>query len=182
MGGFKRIFCKFLLKLVFFYIIITLVECEKGGLAMINKNLIMKFMAIFLNISIILSFASFTLAAGIFNDTEMHTKDDGETSQVEDDDSARNGPVAIPEDVVITLTKVTRILLIIGSAVCIGKIIHIGILFVTSSAVDKSNAKQALFPWLIGAFICFGAATIGSAIINIFMGAFGERVPNVLEY
>lgn len=66
------------------------------------------------------------------------------------------------------LTEITEVLLIIGAGVCIAKVIHIGILYVTSSAVDKSNAKMAILPWLIGTFLCFGAAVIGPAIINIF--------------
>ena len=63
------------------------------------------------------------------------------------------------------LTEITEVLLIIGAGVCIAKVIHIGILYVTSSAVDKSNAKMAI---LIGTFLCFGAAVIGPAIIEIF--------------
>ena len=67
-----------------------------------------------------------------------------------------------------TLIEITQILLLVGAAVCVGKVIHIGILYVTSSAVDKSNAKQAILPWLIGTFVCFGAATIGGYIVNVF--------------
>lgn len=66
------------------------------------------------------------------------------------------------------LTEITEVLLIIGAGVCIAKVIHIGILYVTSSAVDKSNAKMAILPWLVGTFLCFGAAVIGPAIIEIF--------------
>ncbi len=79
--------------------------------------------------------------------------------------------VAVPEEVRTTLVNITKILLLVGTAVCIGKIIHIGILYVTSTAVDKSNAKQALLPWILGTIICFGAATIGGAIIKIFEDA-----------
>lgn len=78
--------------------------------------------------------------------------------------------VTVPPEVQTTLTDITRILLLIGSAVCIGKIIHIGILYLTSTAVEKSHAKEALLPWILGTIICFGAATIGGAIINIFNG------------
>lgn len=79
-----------------------------------------------------------------------------------------DGGVTVPEEVQTTLTEITRILLLIASAVCIGKIIHIGILYLTSTAVEKSHAKEALLPWILGTIICFGAATIGGAIIKIF--------------
>lgn len=75
--------------------------------------------------------------------------------------------VTIDDTVTGTLTEITRILLLVGAGVCIGKVIHIGILYVTSSAADKSNAKMALMPWLIGTFVCFGAATIGGYIISL---------------
>ena len=65
------------------------------------------------------------------------------------------------------LTEITQVLLVIAGGACVAKIIHIGILYVTSSAADKSNAKMALLPWIVGTFLCFGAATIGPAIINI---------------
>ena len=88
--------------------------------------------------------------------------------------------ITVPSVVENTLTKITNILLLIGTAVCIGKIIHIGILFVMSSAVDKSTAKQAIMPWVIGVIVCFGAATVGGAIIELFMNS---GVPNgVLDY
>ena len=89
--------------------------------------------------------------------------------------------VVIPSDVEETLTKVTRILLLLGTAVCIGKIIHIGVLYLTATAMEKSQAKQAILPWIIGTVICFGAATIGGAIIKIFTE--GNILPSdVLSY
>ena len=89
----------------------------------------------------------------------------------------------MPGEVKTTLTDLTSILLLIGTAVCIGKVIHIGILYLTSTAMDKSTAKQAILPWLLGTIICFGASTIGSAIINIFQDALeGAGVGNVLDY
>lgn len=65
------------------------------------------------------------------------------------------------------LTDVTEVLLTVAGLVCVGKLIHIGILYMTSSAVEKSNAKAAAFPWLIGTIVCFGAAWIGGSIIQI---------------
>lgn len=66
------------------------------------------------------------------------------------------------------LTEILVVLLGVSGAVCVGKLIHIGILYMTSSAVDKSNAKSAVLPWLIGTIVCFGAAWIGPWIIDIF--------------
>lgn len=84
------------------------------------------------------------------------------------------GDVAVPEEVVGTLENITKILLLIGTAVCIGKVIHIGILYLTSTAMEKSMAKQAILPWIIGTIVCFGAATIGGAIIKLFV----DQVPS----
>lgn len=75
------------------------------------------------------------------------------------------------------LTEVTEVLLVVAGLACVGKLIHIGILYLTSSAVDKSNAKSAVLPWLIGTIVCFGAAWIGSTIINII-----KIDKDVLEY
>lgn len=66
------------------------------------------------------------------------------------------------------LTDILKVLLGLGGAVCVGKLIHIGILYMTSSAVDKSNAKAAVFPWIVGTIVCFGADWIGPMIINLF--------------
>ena len=75
------------------------------------------------------------------------------------------------------LTEITQVLLIIAGGACVGKIIHIGILYVMSSAADKSTAKTALLPWIVGTCLCFGAAAIGPSIIGIF-----QTDKNVLEY
>lgn len=75
------------------------------------------------------------------------------------------------------LTDIVGVLLLVAAGVCIAKVIHIGILFVTSSAVEKSNAKMAVLPWLIGTFLCFGAAVIGPWIISIF-----QITDDVLSY
>ena len=77
------------------------------------------------------------------------------------------------------LVEVTQVLLIVAAGICVGKVIHIGILYVSSVAADKSNAKSAILPWLVGTFLCFGAAVIGPAIIDIFKS---DLPTNVLEY
>ena len=52
-------------------------------------------------------------------------------------------------------------------------------MYTMSSANEKSNAKMALIPWVVGAIVCFGAATIGGTVINII----GSGMPNdVLGY
>lgn len=78
------------------------------------------------------------------------------------------------------LTDITSVLLTVAGLVCVGKLIHIGILYMTSSAAEKSNAKSAALPWLIGTIVCFAAATIGKAIINIIGGDLMNK--DVLEY
>ena len=84
--------------------------------------------------------------------------------------------ITVPGEVQERLVEITRILLLIGTAVCIGKLIHIGILYVTSTAAERSNAKQAVLPWIIGTVVCFGAATIGEWIINLFLGLLPNKV------
>ena len=82
------------------------------------------------------------------------------------------------EEVTGPLKEITQVLLLVAAGVCIGKVIHIGILYVMSSAMDKSNAKMAILPWLIGTFLCFGAAVIGPAIINVFSEGLPDGVLN----
>lgn len=65
------------------------------------------------------------------------------------------------------LKEVVEILLSIAGCVCLGKFIHIGIIFLTAGAAEKSNAKMALVPWLVGTIVCFGASWIGGTIISI---------------
>ena len=89
------------------------------------------------------------------------------------------GSVTLGGEVIDVLEEVTQILLVVAGGVCVGKVIHIGILYVSSVAADKSNAKSAILPWLIGTFVCFGAAIIGPAIIGIFSS--GAKA-NVLDY
>lgn len=87
---------------------------------------------------------------------------------------------SVDSSVTGTLTEITQIILIIGAGVCIGKCIQIGIMYVMSSANEKSNAKMAMIPWIIGTIVCFGAATIGKFIINTIGGSNIDRP--VLDY
>lgn len=90
---------------------------------------------------------------------------------------AGDGGIVLDEEVTQNLTEITQVLLIIGAGVCIAKCIHIGILYTMSSAAEKSNAKSAMLPWIIGTIVCFGAATIGSFVINTL-----KITGNVLDY
>lgn len=65
------------------------------------------------------------------------------------------------------LVEVVDLLLTVAGCVCLGKLIHIGILFLTAGVAEKSNAKMALIPWIIGTIVCFGASWIGSTIIDV---------------
>ena len=78
-----------------------------------------------------------------------------------------------------TLRKIASYLLWIGAAVCIGKLVHIGIMYIMSSAEGKSSAKSAFLPWLIGAILLSSFAAIGGGIIKIFMET--ELGGNVLD-
>ena len=76
------------------------------------------------------------------------------------------------------LQEVATVLLVIGGLVCVGKLIQIGIMFMMVSVDQKSQAKTAALPWLIGTIVCFGAPWIGNLIINIL----DTRKENVLDY
>lgn len=67
-----------------------------------------------------------------------------------------------------TVGEIISILFWIACLVCVGKIIHIGILYVTTGIEGKSKAKGALLPWLIGVFVCVTFATLGTAIMDLF--------------
>ena len=49
-----------------------------------------------------------------------------------------------------TILEIMGILFGVGIAVAVGKMMHIGIKFMTSTATKKSDAKDALLPWAIG--------------------------------
>lgn len=65
------------------------------------------------------------------------------------------------------LTEVASVLLVIGGLVCIGKLVQIGIMYMMTSVDQKSQAKTAILPWLVGTIVCFGAAWIGRGIIKM---------------
>lgn len=83
----------------------------------------------------------------------------------------------ISGELATTLGEIISILFWIACFACTIKILHIGILYMTTSVEGKSKAKGALLPWLIGAFICVTFATIGPAIMDLFYTG-----KDVLEY
>lgn len=101
----------------------------------------------------------------------------GRTFGTADDSKTENDP--LDDDGVMTiLNRVATLLFWIAGGVCIGKCIHIGILYVVGTASDRSNAKAAVLPWLIGAIICFGFQFIGSMIIKII----DPNIKDVTDY
>lgn len=91
------------------------------------------------------------------------------------------GVYAAEEDTVYgILEEVAQVLFVIAGLLCLGKLIQIGIMYMTSSAVEKSQAKSALMPWLAGTVIAFGASWIGPAIIKLIANGFEDQGP--LDY
>ena len=54
------------------------------------------------------------------------------------------------EGVYGTINQIMNLLFGVGLAVAVGKMMHIGIKFMTTTATKKSDAKDALLPWAIG--------------------------------
>jgi type IV secretory pathway VirB2 component (pilin) len=79
-----------------------------------------------------------------------------------------------------SLGEILWVLTLIGEAVCLGKCIQIGWMFIVGSIQDKARAKEALLPWIVGAFILFGASWLGPLIINTLGNGFLGR--DVLTY
>ncbi len=50
-----------------------------------------------------------------------------------------------------TMRTIIGILFMVGILVSIGKMMHIGIKYITTSAGGRGSAKEALLPWFIGA-------------------------------
>ncbi|MBR4111097.1 MAG: hypothetical protein IKK43_05370 [Clostridia bacterium] len=67
-----------------------------------------------------------------------------------------------------TLGNIISIMFWIACVACTIKIIHIGILYITTGVEGKSKAKGALLPWVIGVAICMTFATLGPAIMDLF--------------
>ena len=74
------------------------------------------------------------------------------------------------EGVYGTIGEIMSILLWLGFAIAIAKMMQIGVMFIIGGGSGKSNAKNALIPWVIGAMVCALFGTIGPFIINAIMG------------
>ena len=74
----------------------------------------------------------------------------------------------ISGDLAETLGEIISILFWFACFGCTIKLLHIGILYMTTSVEGKSKAKGAMIPWLVGAFICVTFATVGPWIMDLF--------------
>lgn len=52
-----------------------------------------------------------------------------------------------------TLREIIGILLLIGVGISIIKMMHIGIKYLTQPAGGRSNAKESIIPWFVGAVV-----------------------------
>jgi hypothetical protein len=66
-----------------------------------------------------------------------------------------------------TLKTIMAILFWAGCALAVFKAIHIGIKFIMTPAPGKSDAKEAIMPWAIGAFILAAGGIISPWIIGV---------------
>ena len=97
---------------------------------------------------IISNFLTFSILFSMFINTVVYATGDAEVDKI--------------------LIDVAEILLTVAGLACVGKLIQIGIKYMMTAAEEKSNAKMALLPWLIGTIVCFGAAWIGKTVVGIF--------------
>ena len=90
-------------------------------------------------------------------------------SQINPDDYKSSGPtVEDVEDMYTFGGSIAGIIQIVGTAVSIGTMIIIGIRYVISSADEKAEYKERMFPYFIGAVLLFGASTIVNIAYNMF--------------
>lgn len=82
----------------------------------------------------------------------------------------------VPAGIMSVLGKITDVLAIIASTVCLFKLIQIGIMYMLTGANEKSNAKTAILPWLIGTIVCVGYVTIGNSVIEMIKGGSGGGI------
>jgi len=80
------------------------------------------------------------------------------------------------EGVFGTIQEIIGILSWVGFAIAVAKMMQIGIMYLMGAAKSKNDAKTALMPWLVGAFICAAFGTVGPWIIGTLMSGSGEGV------
>lgn len=153
----------------------------------------------YLNIFLVLLLI-FTLNSGVINATEGQTEggspqtftqetentagtfEPGDLSEAEvvqgsgNTGNSGNATVHAPTEVIGILNQITNILAVIAGFVCLFKIIQIGIMFLLTGANERSNAKTALLPWIIGTAVCGGYIVLGNAVISIMQSASGGGI------
>ena len=67
-----------------------------------------------------------------------------------------------------TSNTVYNILFTIAVVLAFGVGMIIGIQFIVASVDEKAKYKETLMPYLIGAFLVFGASAIGKIVYNLF--------------
>ena len=70
-----------------------------------------------------------------------------------------------------TISQIMGVLAWLGFAIALFKIMQIGIMLMLGAGKSKSDAKTALIPWLIGAFVCVTFGTVGPWIISLIIGS-----------
>lgn len=73
-----------------------------------------------------------------------------------------------------SINEIAGILGAVAGFVCVGKCIHIGILFLLGTVQDKAKAKDAFIVWFIGAIICAGYLVIGQWVIGLVGSGAGD--------
>ena len=80
------------------------------------------------------------------------------------------------EGVYGTIQEIIGVLSFLGFAIAVGKMMQIGIMYLMGAAKSKNDAKSALIPWVVGAFICAAFGTIGPWVIGTLMSGSGGSV------
>lgn len=75
-----------------------------------------------------------------------------------------------PSGVYKTLVDIMSIMAGVGVVICVAKLMHIGIKFITQPAGGRSNAKESLLPWFIGAMVLATFASLGPWLISNIEG------------
>jgi len=65
------------------------------------------------------------------------------------------------------LQNILNIMFTLAIVIALAKIIQIGIMFMLNPT-GKSKAKEAVFPWLVGVFVCASFMAVGNMVIDLF--------------
>ena len=86
------------------------------------------------------------------------------------------GEINDGEGVFKTIREIIGVLSWAGFAIAVAKMMQIGIMYLMGAAKSKNDAKSALMPWIVGAFICASFGTLGPWIIGTLMSGSGGGV------